>query len=252
MRFKNKVALITGGSGGIGFAFASKVVSEGGKVFLVDIDEAALAQSANELGQDRCAYIRADVCSSDDTAAYAQATLDKFGQIDIFFNNAGVEGVVAPFDSYPEEMFDKVIAVNVKGVWLGCKHVIPKMTEGGSVIITASVAGLKGTAGVSAYTTSKHAVIGTMRCAALEFAPRKIRVNSIHPGPVDNRMMRSLEKNFAPDAPDSVKEGFSNMIPLKRYTTNEEIAQAVAFLASDESKMITGATLVVDGGMVIV
>lgn len=252
MRFKDKVALITGGSGGIGFAFAAKVVSEGGKAFLVDIHEDELQEKVAILGSDVSGYLKADVSKSDETQAYADAAIKKFGKIDVFFNNAGIEGVTASFDNYPEEEFDRIMNVNIKGVWLGCKYVIPKMSDGGSVIITASVAGLKGFANMSPYVTSKHAIIGTMRCAALEYAPRKIRVNSVHPGPVDNRMMRSIENSMAPGAPEAVKESFSNVIPLKRYTSNDEIAQAVSFLASDESRMITGATLVVDGGMVIV
>jgi NAD(P)-dependent dehydrogenase (short-subunit alcohol dehydrogenase family) len=252
MRFKDKVALITGGSGGIGFALASIIVAEGGKVFLVDMDEPGLRERISNLGENNAAWAKADVSVAEDVQRYVEQALHAFGKIDIFFNNAGIEGVVAPMEAYPEDVFDRVMAVNVKGVWLGCKYVLPTMAEGGSVIITSSVAGLKGTAGVSAYTTSKHAVIGTMKTAALEFAPRKIRVNTVHPGPVDNRMMRSLEAGLSPADPSAVKEGFSSMIPLKRYTHNDEIARAVAFLASDESVMITGASFVIDGGMMLV
>jgi NAD(P)-dependent dehydrogenase (short-subunit alcohol dehydrogenase family) len=148
-------------------------------------------------------------------------------------------------------MYDKVLSVNVKGVWLGLKHAFPHMKEngGGSVIITSSVAGLQGTPNVMAYVTSKHAVIGSMRVAALEGAEHNIRVNSIHPSPVDNRMMRSLEEGFAPGAAEEAKEGFEQMIPLKRYADNSDIADLVVFLASDESSFITGSTYSIDGGM---
>jgi NAD(P)-dependent dehydrogenase (short-subunit alcohol dehydrogenase family) len=170
----------------------------------------------------------------------------------VVFLNAGYEGTVNPLTEYPEEIFDKVLDINVKGVWLGLKYAFPYMQKsGGSIIITSSVAGLKGTAKMMAYTTSKHAVIGSMRVAALEGAPFNIRVNSVHPGPVDNRMMRSLEEGFAPGAGGEVKKGFESMIPIGRYATNEDIAGMVTFLASDKSKYITGSTYVVDGGFLI-
>jgi NAD(P)-dependent dehydrogenase (short-subunit alcohol dehydrogenase family) len=126
--------------------------------------------------------------------------MDRFGRVDVLFLNAGIEGVVKPMTDYPEELYDRVMGVNVKGVWLGMKHGFPALEKsgGGSVIITSSVAGLVGTPNVSVYTTSKHATIGLMRSGALEGAPLGIRVNSIHPSPVDNRMMRSLEEGFAP------------------------------------------------------
>ncbi|TVR66964.1 MAG: SDR family oxidoreductase, partial [Gemmatimonadales bacterium] len=177
--------------------------------------------------------------------------MERFGRVDILFLNAGVEGVVKPLEEYPEDTFDLVMGVNVKGVWLGLKHGFPALeaSGGGSVIITSSVAGLQGTPNVSAYTTSKHATIGLMRSGALEGAPRKIRVNSIHPSPVDNRMMRSLEEGFAPGGAADAKKGFEGMIPLGRYADNDEIASVALFLASDESRFMTGAILPVDGGM---
>jgi NAD(P)-dependent dehydrogenase (short-subunit alcohol dehydrogenase family) len=145
------------------------------------------------------------------------------------------------------------MGVNVKGVWLGMKYAFPimKADGGGSVIITSSVAGLRGTAQVSAYVGSKHATIGLMRVGALEGAPGNIRVNSIHPSPVDNRMMRSLEDGFAPGQGESVKENFTKMIPLGRYASNEDIADLALFLASEQSKFITGATYVIDGGFTV-
>lgn len=175
--------------------------------------------------------------------------MDTFGKKDVFFNNAGIEAVVKPITEYPEEVFDKLIAVNVKGVWLGIKYVLPEMNDGGSIINTSSVAGLVGSPNVSAYVTSKHAVIGITRTVANEAASRNIRVNSIHPSPVDNRMMRSLEEGYAPGDAEAAKKGFEATIPLKRYATNEDIANGVLFLASDDSKFITGMKLVIDGGM---
>lgn len=247
-KFDDKVVLITGGSGGIGAEAARKFHAAGAKVMVVDVDEAALQAVVNEIGGDNVSHFVADVSENDQVAAYVKHTLDTFGKIDVFFNNAGIEGVVLPIADYPEDMFDKVLAVNVKGVWLGLKHVLPVISDGGVVINTASVAGLAGTPNVSAYVASKHAVIGLTRVAALEVAARNIRVNSIHPSPVDNRMMRSLEEGFAPGQGEAMRKTFAEAIPLGRYATNADIANGVVFLASDEAAFVTGTKLVVDGG----
>lgn len=248
-RLANKVAIITGGSGAIGSATAKLFLNEGAKVVLVDINEEALNKVASDLNSTNVSYVAADVTKAADVQKYVKHTVDTFGKIDVFFNNAGVEGVVQPITEYPEEVFDKLIAVNVKGVWLGIKYVLPEMNDGGSIINTSSVAGLMGSPNVSAYVTSKHAVIGITRTVANEAAPRNIRVNSIHPSPVDNRMMRSLEEGFAPGAAEAAKKGFESTIPLRRYATNEDIANGALFLASDDSKFITGTKIVIDGGM---
>lgn len=208
-----------------------------------------LSKVASELNSPNVSYVVADVTKATDVQKYVKHTVDTFGKIDVFFNNAGIEGVVKPITEYPEEVFDKLIAVNVKGVWLGIKYVLPEMNDGGGIINTSSVAGLVGSPNVSAYVTSKHAVIGITRTVANEAASRNIRVNSIHPSPVDNRMMRSLEEGYAPGDAEAAKKGFEATIPLKRYATNEDIANGVLFLASDDSKFITGMKLVIDGGM---
>ncbi|MEJ1222887.1 SDR family NAD(P)-dependent oxidoreductase [Sediminicola sp. 1XM1-17] len=248
-RLKNKVAIITGGAAGIGLATAKLFLDEGAKVMLVDVDQNSMDKALSSLKNPNLSHCIADVSKAKDTQYYVQQTLKEFGRIDIFFNNAGIEGCSKPLIDYPEDMFDKVIAVNLKGVWLGCQHVLPKMEDGGSVMITSSVAGLKGFAGLGAYVASKHGVNGIMRVAALESADRKIRVNSIHPGPVDNNMMRRIEKEISPDNPEEVIKGFESTIPLKRYADSQEIAKLALFLASDESSYITGAMHVVDGGM---
>lgn len=250
-KLTGKTAIITGGAGGIGLATASLFIKEGANVMLVDNSEDKLLAAIKELNSQHADYSVADVSKVDATHDYVEATLSKWGKIDIFFNNAGIEGVFKPISEYPEETFEKVIAVNLKGVWLGCQNVIPKMEEGGSVIITSSVAGLKGFSGLGAYVASKHAVIGIMRVAALEFADKRIRVNSIHPGPVNNRMMRAIEKQITPDKPTEAQHNFETSIPFARYAESSEIAELVLFLASDESKYITGTTQVIDGGMVI-
>ncbi|MCF4101135.1 SDR family oxidoreductase [Gillisia sp. M10.2A] len=248
---KNKVAIITGGAGGIGTATAQLFLKEGAQVMLVDKNEEQLKKTVKDLNTSNVSYCQADVSKTTEVEKYVAETLKKFKKIDIFFNNAGVEGKFMPLADYSEEVFDKVIAVNLKGVWLGCQKVMPKMEDGGSVIITSSVAGLKGFQGLGAYVASKHAVVGVMRVAALEFAERKIRVNTVHPGPVNNRMMRSIEEGISPSKPQIAQKSFEDAVPLKRYAENKEIGEMVLFLASDKSKYITGTTQVVDGGMTI-
>lgn len=252
MRLKNQVAVITGGAGAIGRATAKRFLNEGAMgILLVDQDSNGLKNVVKGFESDRVKQFTADVSKSADVEKYIQKALHEFGKIDILFLNAGIEGVVKPLTEYPEEVYDKVMAVNAKGVWLGMKYVFPYMKNngGGSIIINSSVAGLEGTPQVMAYVTSKHAVIGSMRVAALEGAAHNIRVNTIHPSPVDNRMMRSLEEGFAPGSGEEARKDFEKTIPLGRYAANDEIAELVLFLASDESRFITGSTYVIDGGM---
>ena len=194
MRFTGRTALITGGGGVIGRATARLLHDEGAHVVLVDRAADALAAAAAELGTERILTIVADVTHADDCRAYARGACEAFGPIDIFFNNAGVEGPSAPLAEFPEAEFAEVMAVNVTGVFLGLKYVLPRMRDGGSVIITSSTAGLRGAANFAAYTASKHAVIGLMRTAAIENARRGVRVNTIHPAMVDSEMMRRIER----------------------------------------------------------
>ncbi len=249
---ENKVAIITGGAGSIGKTTAKLFLEEGAKVWLVDMNEEALKKTVDELGGKNVKYTAADVTNAADVQRYVNDAVKSFGKIDVFFNNAGIEGVVKPIEDYPEEIFDKVIAVNVKGVWLGAKYVLPQMNDGGSMILTSSVAGINGSPNVSAYITSKHAVVGIMRATAVEAASRKIRVNSVHPSPVDNRMMRSLEEGFAPGQAEAAKKELEKSIPLGRYAKPEEIGKLVLWLASDDSAFITGTTQVIDGGLSVI
>jgi len=248
-RLKDKVAVITGGTGGIGLATAKLFLEQGAKVVLVDNSLDAIEKARVDLNNDNVSYFQADVSKKQETIKFLNHALETFGKIDVFFANAGIEGTSSPITAYPEEILDKVIAVNLKGVWLGCQYVIPKMEEGGSVIITSSVAGLKGFNGLGAYVATKHAVVGVMRVAAAENAARKIRVNTIHPGPVDNDMMQRIENDMAPDSPNVVKDGFTASVPFGRYASSKEVGELALFLASDESKYITGCTHLIDGGM---
>ncbi|MEE4198288.1 MAG: SDR family NAD(P)-dependent oxidoreductase [Bacteroidales bacterium] len=249
-KFEDKVILITGGSGGIGATAAKLFIHEGAKVMLVDINENSLRDTINEIGSEHSAYVVADVSDEQQTQEYVEKTIQEFGKIDVFLNNAGIEGKVLPLDEYPLDEFNRVVDINVKGAYYGLRHVFPHMKKnGGSIVITSSVAGLAGTPNVLPYVTSKHAVIGMMKSAALEGAPHKIRVNTINPSPVDNRMMRSLEEGFAPGEAENARSGFEQSIPLGRYATNEEVAQLMLFLASDDSEFITGTVNPIDGGM---
>lgn len=248
-RLKNKVAIITGAANGIGKATAQLFLKEEAQLMLVDIDERSLESTVSELNSNKVKYCVADVSKKEDTLNYVHATLEAFGSIDFFFANAGIEGDTCAMRNYPEEVLDKVLGVNIKGVFLGCQYVIPKMNDGGSVVITSSTSGLKGVKGLAPYVASKHAVVGIMRTAALENASRKIRVNAIHPGPVNTRMMRKLENSASPDNPLEAKNAFEATIPLKKYAEPSQIAASVLFLASDESKYITGTSQVIDGGL---
>ena len=248
-KLTNKTAIITGGAGSIGKTTAKLFLEEGAEILLVDLEEEALKSAVAELGNKNVTYCVADVTKANDVKRYAEEAVKKMGKIDIFFNNAGIEGAVKPVTDYPEDIFDKVMAVNVKGIWLGNKYVVPQMKDGGSIILSSSVAGISGSPNVSAYVASKHAVVGLMRSLAHEVALNKIRVNTINPSPVDNRMMRSLEEGFAPGQGEAAKKSFEQSIPLGRYATPQEIAQLVVFLASDDSQFITGTTQVIAGGM---
>lgn len=251
-RLKDKAALITGGAAGIGLETARLFLSEGARVALVDLDEDDLSDAARDLGSpEDLLTIAADVSSVEDCKRYVAQTVEAFGRIDVFFNNAGIEGKVAPLVDQKIEDFDRVMAVNVRGAFLGLQHVLPVMMgqKSGSVINMSSIAGLKGSPNVAPYITSKHAVVGLTRAAAIEAAGHNVRINSVHPSPVNTRMMRSLEDGFNPGHGDEVKQKLAGTIPLGRYGESIDIANLVLFLASDESAFITGAQYPVDGGM---
>ncbi|WP_224994639.1 SDR family NAD(P)-dependent oxidoreductase [Cesiribacter sp. SM1] len=244
---ENKVAIITGAGGGIGKATAERFLKEGAKVLLVDVNEDALQNIVRQFENNNVAYSVADVSKEEDTKAYVQHAIDRFGKLDIFFCNAGIEGKMNPIQDYTTDTFDKVIAVNLKGTFLGLKYVIPMIQDGGSIVITSSIGGLGSSPGAVGYVASKHAVVGIMRTAALELAPRKVRVNTVHPSQVNTRMMTSIEKDLG--NAEEVRKTFSAAIPFGRYAEPEEIANMVLFLSSDQSEFITGTTFRVDGGM---
>ena len=252
MDFTGKVALVTGGGNGIGRAACLGFAAHGAKVVVVDRDGAAAEATAGIVRQNggQALAVAADVSKAADVKAYVKAAVDTYGRVDCFFNNAGIEGKLAPTAEYDEATFDAVIGVNVKGVFLGLRHVLPEMIRqgGGAVVNTASVAGLVATPGMPAYVASKHAVLGLTKTAAGEVARQGIRVNAVCPGPVDTRMIHSLEEQLSPGDPKAVEARYQASLPTGRYTTVEEIANMVLFLCSELASNTTGGQFVVDGG----
>lgn len=254
MDFRNKVALVTGAAHGIGEAVARSFARLGARVVAVDRDgEGAetVAAAIRSAGGEAIA-VTADVTRSADVQAYVAAALKAFGRIDCFHNNAGIEGKVAPTAEYDEAVFDAVLAVNVRGVFLGLRHVLPVMLKQGSgaVVNTASIAGLVGTPGMPAYVASKHAVIGLTKVAAGEVGRAGVRVNAVCPGPIETRMLEDLQKQISPDNLEAVRDAYRQVIPQGRFGTAQEVANVVLFLCSDLASNVTGAQYTVDGGRV--
>jgi NAD(P)-dependent dehydrogenase (short-subunit alcohol dehydrogenase family) len=249
-QMQNKVCVVTGGTGSIGAASAKLLRDEGAKVMLTDLSEAALSKVAADIGDD-VAWCAADVTKSDQVKNAIASAVARFGKIDVLFSNAGNFGAVAPIADYPEDVFDSVLAVHVRGAFLCAKHAVPHMNDGGSIIITSSVAGVTGDPGVYGYITAKHAQVGLMRVLANELAGRNIRVNTVHPGPVDNAFQLNVEQKLGAIIGRDGTRFFNEIIPLHRHARAEEVARSVLFLASDASSFTTGCLLMVDGGMSI-
>ena len=244
-----KVIVITGGAGGIGETTARLAHAQGAKVVITDLNQEAVESIANSLGEGALG-VAVDVTSRADNERMIKAAVEAFGRVDAVFLNAGIEGEVGPFESRSDEAWDKVFAVNVQGVRLGVAAALPALRKagGGSIVITSSVAGVRGAAGLTPYVSSKHAVLGMMRCLAAELGPEGIRVNTVNPGPVDNRMMRSIEEQANPGHGEEVHQAFVVCISLGRYVTNEEVAGMANFLFSDAASGCNGNAYLVDGG----
>ena len=249
-RIEGKVAVITGGAGGIGRAVARRFIEEGASVLIVDVDKDSLADACAEISSNQISYLVGDVANWNDNLEMIKIAEERYGGVDIFLANAGIEGDISSILDYDEEVFDRLMAVNIKGPFLGLKAAVPAMIKrgSGSVVITSSIGGVRGGPRLAPYVTSKHAVIGLMKSAAKEFAREGVRVNAVNPSPVETRMMRSIEKGLMEEDPDAIKKAMQSNIPMGRYAEPVDVANLMLFLASDESKFITGSIHMVDGG----
>jgi 3alpha(or 20beta)-hydroxysteroid dehydrogenase len=247
--FSGQVAVITGAANGFGLAVATRLADEGARLVLVDRDADALAAAASKLSG---LPVVADVSVESEVDGYVAAAMDAHGRIDLFFNNAGIEGRMAPMTELSVADFDRVWAVNARGVFMGLRAVLTVMKPQGSGVIvnTASMAAIKGAATFSPYIAAKHAVLGLTKSAALEGAPFGIRVNCVAPGHIDTRMARDLTAQIDPADPEGVYRAVSATVPLgQRYGTAAEVANVVAWLLSPESEYVSGALHLIDGAL---
>ncbi len=247
-----KTAVITGAAGGIGKELARRMAQRGVNLVLVDLNEDALKSVVRELNLDDASslIVTADVSKEEDVQNYVNKAVEKFGTIDYFANNAGIEGPMGLIEEQSVKALDLVYNVNVRGVYLGLQYVIPvmKKQKSGAILNTSSLAGLMGAPGMSPYIMSKHAVVGLTRVAANEVAPHGIRVNAVLPGTINTRMMRQIEANSG--SADDFKVANEAATPLGRYGEPQEVAAVMNFLLSDEASFVTASLYTVDGGMV--
>ena len=251
IRLDGKVAVVTGAAGVIGSATIGLLAERGARIVAVDRRRTDLETAIDGLPASAQALaVTADVTDETEVTDYVRAAVDRFGTIDVFYNNAGVEGEVKPITEYSLETFRRVIDVNVIGVFLGLKHVLPVMRKqnSGSIINTASIAGLLGSPQIAVYSASKHAVIGLTRSAAWECTGTGVRVNCVCPGMIDSRMLSAiLEGRNTGNAPVP-QQKIVERIPARRLGQASEVASIVAFLASDEASYVSGSAYTVDGG----
>jgi NAD(P)-dependent dehydrogenase (short-subunit alcohol dehydrogenase family) len=251
IRLDGKVAVVTGAAGVIGTATIRLLAERGARIVAVDRREQDLQAAVSDLPASAQALaVAADVTREDEVANYVRTALDKFGTIDVFHNNAGIEGDIVPITGYSLESFRRVLDVNVVGVFLGLKHVLPVMLRqnSGSIINTASIAGLIGSPEIAVYSASKHAVIGLTKSAALECSSTGVRVNCVCPGLIDSRMLSAIIEGRNPGNAPVPNDRIVERIPARRLGHAAEVASVVAFLASDEASYVSGSAYTVDGG----
>ncbi len=240
-----KVALITGGNSGIGLATAKRFVAEGAKVAISGRDQSTLDAAVRELGENALA-VAGDISKLEDIDRLIAATTDRFGKIDILFANAGIANFV-PITDVDEQFFDQMFAVNVKGVFFTVQKALPHLNDGASIVVTSSLSNQLGMEGGSVYAATKAAVRSLVRTMAAEFASRRIRVNTLSPGPIETPIYGRL--GMPPEAMEQMKEQLSSQVPLGRFGQADEVANVALFLASDQSSYVMGAEITVDGGM---
>jgi NAD(P)-dependent dehydrogenase (short-subunit alcohol dehydrogenase family) len=250
MNLSGKVVLLTGAVGGIGSCTARRLIKEGARVALLDQNVVRLGDMTAEFGASSHAF-PCDVSDEQSMSEAVQAVETQYGRIDIGVLNAGISGNRGALQDIEVAAFDRIMAVNARGVFLGLKHLFGVMQAqgGGSIVVTGSTESLRGNAGLAAYVASKHAVLGLVRTAALEWAKHNIRVNCVNPGPVDTEMMRAVERGMIETGASQVRERNTAKIPMQRYAKPEEVASFIAFLASEDSGYCTGSTFLLDGGI---
>lgn len=252
-RFEDKVILITGAASGLGQAGALRVGNEGAKLSLVDLNEEGLKETEklikNQVPEAEVLLITADVSKEKDVKNYVSQTVEKFGKIDGFFNNAGIEGKQNLTEDYASEEFEKVVSINLNGVFFGMKHVLKIMKEQGegSIVNTASVGGIRGVGNQSGYSATKHGVVGLTRNSAVEYGEFGININAIAPGAIMTAMVEGSLKQMDPENWEEAGKEFVSVNPMKRFGTTEEVGSLVAFLLS-EAGFINGAVINIDGG----
>jgi NAD(P)-dependent dehydrogenase (short-subunit alcohol dehydrogenase family) len=250
--FIGKVALVTGGASGIGRATALAFADRGAQIVVSDVNveggEETVAIIKKEAGE--ALFVYADVARAADVEALIDRTVEFYGRLDFAVNNAGVEGVLAPTTEYPEAVFDRVLGVNLKGVWLGMKYEIPKILEsgGGAIVNVASILGLVGFANAAAYTASKHGVAGLTKVAALEYSAQGVRVNAVCPGFIETPMV--MDRGVEAGAHPEVQAQIAALHPIGRMGQSDEIAATIVWLCSDGASFVTGHLLTADGGYV--
>jgi 3-oxoacyl-[acyl-carrier protein] reductase len=247
-RLANRIAIVTGGASGFGEGIVRRFVAEGARVAIVDVNLAGAEKLARTLGGDTLA-LKADVSRDADIERMVAALLAHWGRIDILVNNAGVPQEPQPLEQVSESLFDRIVAVNLKSVYLTAKHVVPHMKRSGRGVVlnVASTGAVRPRPGLAWYNASKGAVVAATSAMAIELAPLKIRVNALNPVAGDTPMLAS----FMGEDTQAKRDAFIATIPLGRLTVPADIAAAAAFLCSDESSMITGTALEVDGGRCI-